>query len=126
MHKSRLGGLIIDCETDDLDEAERFWTRALGYNAKKSRDPADAGYVVFDTAPDEPHIELQKVDHPSRVHLDIETDDVEAEVARLEKLGAKKVEKVRSWWIMEAPSGHRFCVVEAERSDFDAKANNWD
>jgi len=125
MHKSRLGGLIIDCETNDLDEAERFWTRALGYSSEKSADPADEGYVIFRTAPDEPHVELQKVDHPSRVHIDIETDDVEAEVARLEKLGAKRVEKVRTWWIMEAPTGHRFCVVEAERTDFDENANEW-
>lgn len=125
MHKSRLGGLIIDCETDDLDEAERFWTRALGYDSEKSPDPADEGYVHLKTAPDDPHIELQKVDHPSRVHIDIETDDVEAEVARLEKLGAKKVEKIRTWWIMEAPTGHRFCVVRAERSDFEERANKW-
>lgn len=125
MHKSRLAGLIIDCETDDLDEAERFWSRALGYETKKFPDPDDEGYVTFETASDEPHIELQKVSHPSRVHIDIETDDVEAEVARLEKLGAKKVEQVRNWWVMEAPTGHRFCVVVAQRSDFDAKANVW-
>ena len=125
MHKSRLGGLIIDCETDNLDEAERFWTRALGYDSETSPDPADEGYVAFKTAPDEPYISLQKVNHPSRVHIDIEADDVEAEVSRLEKLGAKKVEKVRTWWVMEAPTGHRFCVVVAERPDFDERANKW-
>jgi predicted enzyme related to lactoylglutathione lyase len=119
MHKSRLGGLIIDCETDNLDEAERFWTRALGYDSEISPDPDDEGYVAFKTAPDEPLISLQKVNHPSRVHIDIEADDVEAEVARLENLGAKKVEKIRTWWVMEAPTGHRFCVVLAKRSDFD-------
>ena len=125
MHKSRLGGLIIDCKAGNLYEAERFWTRALGYDSEISSDPADEGYVTFKTASDEPHIELQKVNHPSRVHIDIEADDVEAEVARLEKLGAKKVEKVRNWWVMEAPTGHRFCVVVAERSDFEERANKW-
>ena len=60
-------------------------------------------------------IEVQKVDHPSRVHLDIETDDIEAEVRRLEAMGAKKVEQVHSWWVMEAPTGQRFCVVKASR-----------
>ena len=30
MHKSRLGGLIIDCRTDDLDAAADFWSQALG------------------------------------------------------------------------------------------------
>jgi hypothetical protein len=56
------------------------------------------------------------VKHESRVHLDIETDDVEAEVLRLERLGAKRVEKGRAWWVMEAPTGQRFCVVRAKRS----------
>jgi catechol 2,3-dioxygenase-like lactoylglutathione lyase family enzyme len=126
MHRSRLGGLIIDCQTDNLDEAERFWTRALGYQPIKSTDPDDEAYVPLRTAPDELHIELQRVDHPSRVHVDIETDNVEAEVERLEKLGAKKVEKVKTWWIMEAPTGHRFCVVVADRADFNEKANRWD
>ena len=126
MHKSRLGGLIIDCETDDLTQAEQFWTLALGYRTRASEDPADDGYVLLDTAADEPHIELQKVSHPSRVHLDIETDDVDAEVARLESLGAVRVEQVRSWWIMQAPTGHRFCVIPAEGDDFDARANRWE
>jgi catechol 2,3-dioxygenase-like lactoylglutathione lyase family enzyme len=126
MHKSRLGGLIIDCRTDDLDAAAAFWTRALGREAVRSVAPEDEGYVPLETAPNDLHIELQQVGHPSRVHLDIETDDVEAEVARLQKLGARKVEKVSSWWIMEAPSGHRFCVVVAESPDFDARANRWD
>ncbi len=127
MHKSRLGGLIIDCESDDLATATAFWTRALGYAVRQPADDEDAErYVSFDTAPDEPHIELQSVDHPSRVHLDIEADDVDAEVRRLEKLGAIRVEKIRDWWVLEAPTGHRFCVVPVERSDFATRANRWD
>lgn len=126
MHKSRLGGLIIDCQTDNLDKAKEFWTGALGYESVQSSDTADGRYVTLNTASDEPHIELQKIDHPSGVHIDIETNNVDAEVARLEKLGAITIKKVRTWWIMEAPTGHRFCVVEAERSDFDQKANSWD
>ena len=126
MHKSRLGGLIIDCQTEDLGVAEAFWTRALGYEARRSTDPDDLGYVPLNTGPEDPHIELQQVSHPSRVHLDIETDDVEAEVARLEKLGATRVEKVSSWWVMEAPTGHRFCVIAAAGAAFAARANRWD
>ena len=127
MHKSRLGGLIIDCETDDLAAATEFWTRALGLAVRPSADGDDATrYVALDTAPDEPYIELQRVDHPSRVHLDIEADDVDAEVRRLEALGATRVASVRDWWVLEAPTGHRFCVVPAERSDFAARANRWD
>ena len=85
MHRSQLGGFIIDCQTDDLEAAARFWSAALGLPA---RAEAEANYVGLKTAPNGLAIEVQKVDHPSRVHLDIETDDVEAEATRLEKLGA--------------------------------------
>ena len=57
--------------------------------------------------------------------IDIETDNIEAEVLRLEKLGARRVAQTKSWWVMEAPSGHRFCVVPHLRADFDSKANDW-
>ena len=33
---------------------------------------------------------------------------------RLEKLGAKRIEKVKTWWVMEAPTGQRFCVIRAK------------
>lgn len=125
MHKSRLAGFIIDCRTDDVDQAARFWSQALGYSLKESASAEDIGYRLFDTSCDDLHIEVQKVEHPSRVHLDIESDDIEAEVKRLEKLGAKRVAQVRTWWVMEAPTGQRFCVVRVQRSDFAANANTW-
>lgn len=126
MHRSRLGGLIIDCETKDLDAATRFWGKALGLKVRPSADPEDKNYAVFETAPNDLDIEVQQVDHPSRVHLDIETDDIDAEVARLEKLGARRVAKIRSWWVMEAPTGQRFCVVRVKRSQFAEEANVWE
>jgi len=126
MHRSRLGGLIIDCNTDDLEEAASFWTQALGYEALNSSDPDDENYVPLKTGPDDLAIELQKVSHPSRVHIDIETDNVEAEVARLEKLGARRIQQVSSWWVMEAPSGHRFCVIREQKPAFLEKANQWE
>ncbi len=126
MHRSRLGGLIIDCQTDDLDIATEFWTNALGRETEPSSRPEDKEYVLLQTRPDEPDIELQRVKHPSRVHIDIETDDIEAEVSRLETLGAKRVKSVRDWWVMEAPTGHRFCVVNAQKSSFKHSANEWD
>jgi len=126
MHKSRLAGFIIDCDTSDLEGAARFWSAALGLGLRPSSDPADTKYRTFATAPDQPHLEVQQVDHASRVHLDIEADDIEAEVARLERLGAKRVGPVRSWYVMEAPTGQRFCVVRPQRPDFAARANTWD
>ena len=125
MHRSRLGGIIIDCEVGDLDAAADFWSKALGYASRHSRAPEDEAYVLLNTAPEELHIELQRVGHPSRVHLDIETDDVDAEVSRLESLGATRVQKVRNWWVMQAPTGHRFCVVRAARACFEDQANKW-
>lgn len=122
MHRSRLAGLIIDCDTDDLEAAARFWSEALGIAPKPRTEPS---YVTLDTRAGEPHVEVQKVDHPSRMHLDIEADDIEAEVVRLEALGAKRVADIKSWCVMEAPTGQRFCVVPAESAVFDEKANRW-
>jgi len=125
MHKSRLCGFIIDCRTDDLGAAATFWGRALGMEIRQL--PAEEGerYVRLVDRNSEMHIEVQRVDHPSRVHLDIEADDIEAEVQRLEALGARRVAQVLSWWVMEAPTGHRFCVVRRSSASFDAQANEW-
>lgn len=125
MHRSRLAGFIIDCRTDDLGEAARFWGKALGYSIHRPDDPAEGNYVHLQTGPEEMHIEVQSVDHPSRVHLDIEADDIGAEVARLEQLGAKRIAKVKNWVVMEAPTGQRFCVVRPQRENFSARANEW-
>lgn len=125
MHRSQLGGFIIDCDTDDVDIAAAFWGQALGCSLTRSEDPEEAAYVALETGPDDLHIEVQRVDHPSRVHIDIETDDIEAEVTRLENLGAKRIGPVKSWWVMEAPTGHRFCVVTPGRANFSRSANQW-
>ena len=126
MHRSKLAGFIIDCDTDDLDASADFWSAALGYPRKRNDDPEDANYERLDTGPRGLHIEVQKVSHPSRVHLDIEADDIEAEVARLEKLGAKRLEKVRTWVVMEAPTGQRFCVVRQQSAGFADGVNVWE
>jgi predicted enzyme related to lactoylglutathione lyase len=126
MHRSQLAGFIIDCQTDDLDGAADFWSAALGLAQQRSDDPAEAAYVELQTRPEDLHIEVQQVGHPSRVHLDIETDDLEAEVRRLEALGAKRISTIRRWVVMEAPTGQRFCVVRAARANFDQQANRWE
>lgn len=126
MHRSRLAGFIIDCETADLDEAADFWGKALGYSKRRGDDPAESAYRMLETGPDEIHIEVQMVDHPSRVHLDIETDNIDAEVERLEALGARRIGPVKGWVVMEAPTGQRFCVVRPQRDDFAEKSNAWE
>lgn len=124
MHKSRFGGIIIDCQTDDLEGAANFWSAALGYPAKP--DDGDDKYKTLQPHARETYVEVQKVSHGSRVHLDIETDDLEAEVLRLESLGARRIEQIRDWWVMEAPTGQRFCVVPVANEFFQETANRWD
>lgn len=126
-HRSRLSTFVLDCEVDDLAPHVAFWSAALGKTVEPidpDEDP-DGKYAKLVTADDEPILLLQKVRHPSRIHLDIESDDIEAEVVRLEGLGAKRVEQVDTWWVMEAPSGHRFCVVRPQRTPFGPHANRW-
>lgn len=126
MHKSKLVTAVIDCQTDDLTEAALFWSAALGRQADLSDDPVTEKYVRVGTGNEELIVLLQKVPHASRVHLDIESDDIEAEVVRLEALGAKRIEKINTWCVMEAPTGHRFCVVRPQRNGaMPNDANEW-
>jgi len=112
VHSSRLAGFIIDCQDAELESAAAFWSAALGL-ARAGSD-GDA-YERLDGSSRDLSIEVQSVAHESRVHLDIETDDVEAEATRLEALGAKKVKRYPNWWVMQAPTGQRFCVVRARK-----------
>ena len=125
-HRSRLAGFIIDCNTGDLGAAARFWSGALGLPVAESSVDGEAEYAPLSGAPAELHIEVQKVAHPSRVHLDIEADDIDAEAARLESLGAKKIGFVKRWWVMEAPTGQRFCVVKMRHPERGEPPNTWE
>jgi predicted enzyme related to lactoylglutathione lyase len=125
MHRSRLAGFIMDCRTDDLEQAAKFWSAALGVPMQPAAEAASPKYRQLMTNPKDLHIEVQQVEHESRVHIDIETDDIEAEVRRLEALGAKRVGSVATWCVMQAPTGQRFCVVRPQRADFKEQANVW-
>lgn len=125
MHRSKLVGFIIDCQTRNLQDAAQFWGDALGMAVKSFEGAEGDTYMQLLDPADRLHIEVQTVTHPSRVHLDIETDDIEAEVRRLETLGATRVAQVHTWWVMEAPTGHRFCVVQSSSSDFAERARQW-
>ena len=117
--------MLIDCKISDVDEASVFWSQALG-RAVDSKHPGTRGnYRMLETPPGEPIVQIQRVDHESRVHIDIETDNVPAEVARLEKIGAKVVDRLERWVVMQAPTGQRFCVVRAQRPGFATNANRW-
>jgi len=124
MHKSRLSNIIIDCQTDDIEAAAGFWAAAIGRVAESDADSTEP-YRLLEGPPGEMKILVQAVRHESRVHLDIETNDIEAEATRLEGLGAKRIAKVKTWWVMEAPTGQRFCVVRPQRADFEENGNVW-
>jgi len=126
MHRSRLSTIVIDCSEAELERGIDFWSGALGKEAVATDDPRYTslrGRVGGDGGP---IVLLQRVPEAERaVHLDIETDDVEAEVRRLEALGARVKARIREHVVMEAPTGHAFCVVQIHRGDFPAKTHEW-
>jgi hypothetical protein len=122
MHRSRLAGFIIDCQSMDLEGAGRFWSAALGM---PELGLEGTRYWRLDASARDLVIEVQTVDHPSRLHLDIETDDIRAEVARLETLGAKRIEAIKNWVVMEAPTGQRFCIVRGKNLETAAGVTTW-
>ena len=124
-HRSRINGILIDCNVEDIEAAARFWAEALGRPIDSNHPGTRGNYVMLETPPDEISVQIQRVDHESRIHLDIETDDIPAEVARLEKLGATVDQRLERWVVMRAPSGQRFCVVRVQRAGFDNNAHSW-
>lgn len=114
---------MIDCYASDADAAAGFWAIALG---RPGDDPRRrANYRMGETPPDGQNVEIQRAEHESRVHIDIETGDIAAEVARLEKSGAKAADRPARWVVMQAPAGQRFYVVHVQRPEFPKNANRW-
>jgi predicted enzyme related to lactoylglutathione lyase len=124
-HRSRLCAALIDVPRADYRQTAQFWAAALP--APGVTDPDEPDYTVFGEPTPGVQLMVQAVDDPAgRVHLDIETDDIEAEVARLTALGASEVER-RGWVVMRDPVGTVFCVVGVQlREAFEAHATTWD
>jgi hypothetical protein len=125
MHRSRLCAIMIDCSADTMDAGVAFWQQALGGTVRRSED-ATSPYVALENGTSGLQLGLQRVHDTSRIHLDIETDNVEAEVQRLEALGARRKAQIDAWWVLEAPSGHLFCVVPAQSNAFPAQTPVWE
>lgn len=125
MHRSRLTAALVDVPPSMFEAETRFWSEALGRPAQtidQNPEYADLGEATPGW-----QFMVQSVGADPRVHIDIETDDVEAEVQRLEALGATRVEQVKSWWVMRDPAGVLFCVVRVQLPDaFEAHARTWD
>lgn len=127
MHRSQLTQILIDCNESVMDQSVEFWSQALGLEPSSDDPQSDDRYVTLSGQPGQMRIILQRVSSPSSFHVDIEADDVEAEVARLEKLGAVRKYKVHTWWVMRAPSGHDFCVIRPQSADFPGpQTKTWD
>jgi predicted enzyme related to lactoylglutathione lyase len=125
-HRSRLTAVLVDVPATDLDQTASFWTAALGKEPKTYEKLSE--YRVYGEVT--PGIEFMVQgtgDSAPRVHFDIESDDVEAEVARLKGLGATEIGRHHTWVIMKDPAGTVFCVVQIQVQEmFDKHATTWD
>lgn len=101
---------MIDVPAGDHDREIAFWSAATGQPLTQLDSHAE--YHRAELAGQAIGLLIQRLGHGSgRVHLDIHTDDLDAEVSRLENLGAVRIQQVHSWWIMRDPAGLLFCVV---------------
>ena len=123
-HRSRLAILLIDLPPDEHERGLAFWAAATGHEASVQ----DGQWATLGSFADGFHLEVQRTGEgtPPRWHVDIETDDIVAEVARLEVLGAKRLADMGRFWQMTDPAGLVFCVVGVQTGEeFDRFAVTW-
>jgi hypothetical protein len=125
MHRSRVYALLIDTPREEAAQAAAFWSAALGAPARPV--PSEEQFTTLHEALPGLVTAVQAVDDTPRFHLDIETDDVEAETARLLALGATRVAQWLECRVLRAPGGHLMCVlpVHSDPALFTAQANTW-
>jgi hypothetical protein len=125
-HFSTIAVIVIDVPADGHEQEVAFWQTATGQplqHIEKFPEYHGAGLPGKNLG-----FLVQRLnDGPARVHLDIHTDDLEAEVARLEQAGAVRVQQVNEWWIMQDPAGLPFCVIPEEPGTYtEENAQRWD
>ena len=129
MHRSRIAVVLIDHPEESYDAAAAFWFGACGATRPGDGPPANDPYEPLDVLAGGVMLDLQRTGAgtPPRVHLDLETDDVANEVARVVGLGATVVEQREGYTILADPGGLLFCVVplQTRRADFDEHATRW-
>src|SRR5262245_47780371 len=113
MHRSRIGLVLIDHQESDWEGALAFWAGVRGVEPGQAGQ--DGEYRSLGRI-GSLGLESQRTGEgtPPRVHLDIEADDVPAEVARVVELGATVVEERDDWTILLDPGGLVFCVVPVQ------------
>ena len=124
-HRSRLTSVLVDVPGADHERAAAFWSAALGRDGKVYEKFPE--YVSFGEATPGVEFMVQSTgDASPRIHIDIESDDVEAEVARLGALGATEIGRHDSWVVMQDPAGTVFCVVRVQIEEaFAQHATTW-
>ena len=126
MHRSRLSTLLIDVPAGDVPAAGAFWSAALGTPARDVPDEpqfTSLGEVIPGLT-----AAIQAIGDRPRYHLDIETDDVEAETARLIRLGAVQIGQWLECHILRVPGDLLLCVIPRHSDDatFDRLAQVWE
>jgi hypothetical protein len=126
MHRSRFFGLFADTPKEDAAQAVAFWAAALGSTPPTPAED-DPYWPMPGALGKGLTFEVQAIDGEPRYHVDIETDDVAAETARLKELGATEVNRQPGWVVLRAPGGHLLCVVPVQSGHavFDARAKTW-
>ena len=123
MHRIMLREVIIDAPAADIDAVTTFWSRALV--ATPHPIPGEP-FVALRGAASLPHVATQSIggDEAARFHLDIETDDLEAEIARLEGLGATVRSRYGDYAVMVDPVGLLFCLLPPVSQEFADRAKS--
>ena len=125
MHRSRLSTLLIDAPADRAEASAAFWSAALG--VPTSCPPGEPQFHTLQDCVPDFVVSVQAVHDAARYHVDIETDDVAAEVQRLTELGAVEVSSWQGCHTLEVPGGHLICVipVHSDPATFARLAHTW-
>lgn len=122
MHKSRLSAIVVDCHTDHIEQAAGFWSQLLGQPSYADEDGHRATILANDNGVS---MVIEAVRDEARIHFDIETDNLAAEIRRIEQLGGRKISVVDHAVIMEAPTGHRFRLTGPSSHALPSSGNVW-
>lgn len=111
--RAYLDGLFIDVPGPQVDAELAFWSAALDAEVVPTSRPETYTALTGVRAPGgDLLVEVQRIrDGAPRFHVDVSTDDVEAEAERVEALGAMRVGEIESWTTFADPAGNLFCVV---------------
>lgn len=113
MHRILLREVVIDAPEETFAKTRDFWAAALLAEPLEVEEFPE--FTALPSAASLSWVGLQRLNTgTARFHLDIETDDVKAEVERLTKIGAVRIADGRTWVVMRDPSGLIFDVVPYE------------